>query len=516
MTQNIYITSPIYYVNDAPHIGHAYTSIACDALARFHQLNNDQVYFLTGTDEHGQKVEKSAIAKNLPPQQFCDEVSQKFRQLAQFLGLSNNDFIRTTETRHIFTVEKLWQILQENGYIYRGVYEGWYAVRDEAFYSADEIIDGKAPSGAEVSWHQEESYFFQLSAFQEKLLALYEAVPDFIQPVSRYNEVVSFVKSGLKDLSISRNSFTWGIKVPNDQRNIIYVWLDALTNYLSALDFAEQSPKYQQFWQEGKPIHIVGKDIIRFHAVYWPAFLMAANLNLPHTIYAHGWWTNSGQKISKSLGNIICPYQEIAYLQSKINSPTLSHDSSLPIAVDYFRYFLLKEVPFGNDGDYSQESLIKRINAELANNIGNLVQRCLTMVAKEFFAGLPVAKHSAFALFEPYRQQFFNAMQNFAYDKALGAIIDFASLINKQFNDTAPWNLKKHQQIAEMQLCLLHTTDAIRIIGIMLLPFIPTSAHKILDILNIAHNQRNFAHLATSWHDNQQISTVYPVFPRLQ
>jgi methionyl-tRNA synthetase len=519
MTKNIYITSPIYYVNDAPHIGHAYTSIACDTLARFYRLNNCQVYFLTGTDEHGQKVEKSAFLKNIPPQEFCDEVSQKFRQLTEFLNLSNNDFIRTTETRHTDNVVKFWQILYEKGYIYQGVYEGWYAVRDEAFYSADEIIDGKAPSGAEVTWHKEESYFFKLSAFQEKLLAFYETNPHFIQPISRYNEVVSFVKNGLKDLSISRNSFTWGVKVPNDTSNIIYVWLDALTNYLSALDFANNSLKYQQFWQEAIPLHIVGKDIIRFHAVYWPAFLMAANINLPHIIYAHGWWTNSGQKISKSLGNVICPYQEVAYLQNKLPPPALNfinQNSTLSIAVDYFRYFLLKEVPFGNDGDYSRNNLIKRINAELVNNIGNLVQRCLTMVSKEFSFGLPIASHSAISLCETYSQQFFTAMQKFSYDKALSAIIDFASLINKQFNDTAPWNLKKQNKISEMQQCLLQTTDAIRIIGIMLLPFIPTSAHKILDILNIASDQRNFLNLTTSWQDNHQISTFYPVFPRLQ
>jgi methionyl-tRNA synthetase len=516
MTKNIYITTPIYYVNDAPHIGHAYTSVACDALARFYRLYNHKVHFLTGTDEHGQKVEKSALVKNIQPQQFCDDVSQKFRQLASFLNLSNNDFIRTTETRHIKTVEKFWQILQDNHYIYKGVYEGWYAVRDEAFYAESEIINGKAPSGAEVTWHKEESYFFKLSAFQNKLLALYEAVPDFIKPISRYNEIVSFVKSGLKDLSISRNSFSWGIKVPNDEQNIIYVWLDALTNYLSALDFTNNSAQYQQFWQQGSPIHIVGKDIIRFHAVYWPAFLMAANINLPHTIYAHGWWTNSGQKISKSLGNVICPYQEVNYLQNKMLSSHLKPSDIQNIAIDYFRYFLLKEVPFGNDGDYSQESLVKRINAELVNNIGNLVQRCLTMVAKEFPTGLPANKHSAVALFEPYSQQFFDNMQNFAYDKALSVIIDFASVINKKFNDTAPWNLKKQEKISQMHECLLHTTDAIRIIAIMLLPFIPSAANKILDILNIHQNMRNFAFLTDSWSENHQILQVYPIFPRLQ
>jgi len=506
MTQNIYITSPIYYVNDVPHIGHAYTSIACDVLARFYRLSQQQVYFLTGTDEHGQKVEKSALAKNIPTQQFCDEVSQQFRHLAKTLKLSNNDFIRTSEDRHKQNVEKFWQILCDNGYIYKGTYEGWYAVRDEAFYSPDEIIDGKAPTGAEVAWHKEESYFFRLSAFQDKLLALYQAVPDFIRPHSRYNEVVSFVNSGLKDLSISRTSFSWGIAVPGDNSSVIYVWLDALTNYLSALDFVNNGDLYQQFWCNGKPLHIVGKDILRFHAVYWPAFLMAAGINVPFGIYAHGWWTNDGQKISKSLGNVIDPHQEIAFLQQQIND---QH-----IAIDYFRYFLLREVPFGNDGDYSRQALISRINAELANNIGNLIQRCFALLQKEFINYLPRPLHSAVALLEPYSQQFFTAMHNLSYDKALGAIIDFANLINKRFNDTAPWNLKKQNKISEMRECLLQTADAIRIIAILLASFLPHSATKILAIFALDINKINFANIFDIWQDGTMFNMPNQIFPR--
>ena len=320
-SKNFYITSPIYYVNDVPHIGHAYTSIACDAVARFKRLEDHNVFFLTGTDEHGQKVEKSALARGKNPREFCNEVSQKFRELAVLLNLSNDDFIRTTEERHKKCAQKFWEILEKNGWIYKDIYEGWYAVRDEAFYAKDELINGKAPSGAEVAWHKEESYFFKLSAFQEKLLTLYEAAPDFIRPQSRFNEVVSFVKSGLKDLSISRTSFSWGIPVPETTKHeargtkhVMYVWLDALTNYLSALGFPdEKNQLYQNFWVNAadSPIHMVGKDIVRFHAVYWPAFLMAANLNIPHSIYAHGWWTNEGQKISKSVGNVIYPHKQL-------------------------------------------------------------------------------------------------------------------------------------------------------------------------------------------------------------
>lgn len=521
MKSTFYITSPIYYVNDSPHIGHAYTSIACDCLARFRTLENYEVFFLTGTDEHGQKVEKSAIAKDKTPQEFCDQVSQKFRDLSSILNLSNNDFIRTTEVRHKKTVEKLWQILEKKGWIYKGVYEGWYAVRDEAFYGEDEVINGKAPTGAEVAWHKEESYFFKLSAFQEKLLALYDSVPDFIRPSSRYNEIVSFVKSGLKDLSISRNSFSWGIKIPNDEKSVIYVWLDALTNYISALDFAgensiENDPArkqnlFKKFWQDAtkSPIHIVGKDIVRFHAVYWPAFLMAAEVNLPYGIYAHGWWTNEGQKISKSVGNIIEPLAELKWLESC--------GCATETAVDYFRYFLLREVPFGNDGDYSREHLITRINSELANNIGNLVQRSLTMICKNCDYEIPSSSenHSR-VLIEPYLEDFFREFNNLSFDKAINAIIGFASLVNKKFNDSAPWNLKKENKISQMNSILYETAESLRLIAILLLPFVPFSANKILDLLNIEREQRNFSSLNYSFGAKHKINEPKAVFPRLE
>lgn len=510
MTANFYITSPIYYVNDSPHIGHAYTSIACDALARFHRLKSHQVFFLTGTDEHGQKVEKSALNKAKNPQQFCDEVSQKFRDLTEVLNLSNDDFIRTTEERHKKTVEKFWNILEKNGFIYKDVYEGWYAVRDEAFYGTDEIVDGKAPTGAEVTWHREESYFFRLSAFENKLLALYDAVPDFIRPSSRYNEIVNFVKSGLKDLSISRTSFSWGIKVPNDEKHVIYVWLDALTNYLSALGFAEENVNYKKFWNDAvhSPIHIVGKDIARFHAIYWPAFLMAAEINVPYGVYAHGWWTNEGQKISKSVGNVIDPIKEIEWIQS--------FGCENATAVDYFRYFLLREVPFGNDGDYSRTHLITRVNAELVNNIGNLVQRSLAMIYKNCDAKIPAGIEHSHTHIEPFIENYFQAFDDLAFDKAMQAVIDFANLVNKKFNDTAPWNLKKLGKIDEMNASLHETAESLRLIAILLAPFTPVSANKILDLLNVENNKRDFANLNNFLKVGHAINEPKAVFPRLE
>lgn len=514
-SKNFYVTSPIYYVNDVPHIGHAYTSIACDAVARFKRLEGFDVFFLTGTDEHGQKVEKSALAKDKNPQEFCDEVSAKFRELAKLLDLSNDDFIRTTEERHKKCAQKFWEILEKNGWIYKGTYEGWYAVRDEAFYAEDELVNGKAPTGAEVSWHKEESYFFKLSAFQEKLLTLYEAAPDFIRPQSRFNEVVSFVKGGLKDLSISRTSFSWGVKIPGSESHVMYVWLDALTNYLSALGFPdENSALYQKFWCNtvDSPVHMVGKDIVRFHAVYWPAFLMAANLNIPHSIYAHGWWTNEGQKISKSVGNVIDPLKELEWLES--------FGCSRETAIDYFKYFLLREVPFGNDGDYSRTSFVTRVNAELANNIGNLIQRSLSMIFKNCDGKIPEVdeklKNFVRTMAEVYCEAAFVSMRDFSFDKILSTITEFASSVNKNFNDAAPWNLKKENKISEMNSSLYVAAESIRLIAILLLPFVPASANKILDLLNIENSQRNFAALNNSLKAGHKINEPKAVFPRLE
>jgi methionyl-tRNA synthetase len=362
MDKRYYITTPIYYVNDAPHIGHAYTTLACDVLARFKRLDGYRVNFLTGTDEHGQKVEISARAMGMDPKAFTDKISENFRRLSQTLNFSNDDFIRTTEPRHTRSCQALWIKLVEAEEIYLGTYAGWYAVSDEAFYAESELEDGPdgkkiAPSGAVVEWVEEPSYFFRLSAWQDRLLAHYEANPDCIGPETRRNEVISFVRGGLKDLSVSRTTFKWGVPVPGDPDHIMYVWLDALTNYITAVGYPDtESESFSSFWPAD--LHMVGKDILRFHAVYWPAFLMAAGVAPPRRVYAHGWWTNEGQKISKRLGNVIDPFQLVQHY-----------------GLDQVRYFLLREVPFGNDGDFSHRAMVGRMNYDLANQFGNLAQR---------------------------------------------------------------------------------------------------------------------------------------------
>ena len=363
--QPFYITTPIYYVNDVPHIGHAYTTVACDVLARFMRLDGRDVKFLTGTDEHGQKVEKSAAKASDGTQEFVDRVSQNFRELAALMNISNDDFIRTTEDRHREACQGLWKAIQANSDdIYLGSYAGWYSVRDEAFYGEDELKDGAggkkiAPSGAEAEWVEEPSYFFRLSAWSDRLLEFYERNSDFILPESRRNEVLSFVKGGLRDLSISRTSFRWGVPVPDAPDHIMYVWMDALTNYITAAGYPDvDAADYKRYWPAD--VHMVGKDILRFHAVYWPAFLMAAGLEPPRRVFAHGWWTIEGEKMSKSLGNAIDP---VALIEK--------------YGLDPLRYFLMREVPFGNDGNFSREAFINRANGDLANDLGNLAQRVL-------------------------------------------------------------------------------------------------------------------------------------------
>ena len=371
MSATYYVTTPIYYVNDKPHIGHAYTTLACDVLARFKRLDDFDVMFLTGTDEHGQKVEAAAQKAGVTPQEFTDSVSQNFRDLTKMMNFSNDQFIRTTEPRHYAASQKIWNRLAERGHITLGAYEGWYSVRDEAFYTETELVDGKAPTGAPVEWVAEPSYFFNLSAWQDKLLAFYEENPDFVAPTSRFNEIKSFVKGGLKDLSISRTTFGWGVPVPNDPDHVMYVWLDALTNYLTATGWSEEGEgDYKALWPAN--LHMVGKDILRFHAVYWPAFLMAADLPLPARVFAHGWWTNEGQKISKSLGNVIDPVGLVE-----------------EFGLDQTRYFLMREVPFGRDGDFSRSAMIQRINSDLANDLGNLSQRSLSLISKNLDGVMP-------------------------------------------------------------------------------------------------------------------------------
>ena len=482
MTDNYYVTSPIYYVNDSPHIGHAYTSVACDVMARFMRLSGANVYFLTGTDEHGQKVEKSAEKKGLDPQSFTDEVSKRFRDLSSLLNLSNDDFIRTTEDRHKESAVAVWNKLKENGYIYLGKYSGWYAVRDEAFYAEKDLIDGKAPTGAPVEWVEEPSYFFALSKFQDKLLDFYKEFPGFVEPESRLNEVISFVKSGLLDLSISRTSFKWGIQIPEDSNHVMYVWLDALTNYISALGYStENDSLYKQFWPAD--LHIVGKDILRFHAIYWPAFLMAAGLPLPKKVVAHGWWTIEGEKMSKSLGNVIDPKQLVD-----------------EFGVDQTRYFLMREIPFGQDGNFSKLSMQNRVNSELANNIGNLSQRVLAFISKNTEAKLPkvdINKSYEETLLVNLGSKvilYKELMKKQKFNQALEVVIDIANNANSFIDEAAPWILRK-TDVKRMEEVLYILCETIRYIAILLLPFMPSSMEKLLDQLNVNLTDRCFSFL---------------------
>lgn len=490
MTKPFYITTPIYYVNDKPHIGHAYTSLACDVLARFKRLSGEEVYFLTGTDEHGQKIEKSAEKAGMDCQKFCDMNAALFQELAAKMQFSNDDFIRTTQERHKKGAQAFWEALR--AYIYLDKYAGWYAVRDEAYYQESELVDGKAPTGAEVEWVEEESYFFKLSEFTQPLLDFYTAHPGFVQPESRFNEVKRFVEGGLKDLSISRTTFKWGIPVPGDEKHVMYVWLDALANYLTALGY----PNTTAPWPAD--VHVVGKDILRFHAVFWPAFLMAANLPLPKKIVAHGWWTNEGQKISKSLGNVIDPLALIT-----------------EFGLDQTRYFLMREVPFGNDGNFSRDRMITVINSELANTIGNLCQRTLGFINKNCGAVFGSTAH----LEAPAATQgFMEALEQCQYHKALEEIQAIAVAANQYIDEQAPWKLKKENP-AQMEVVLVNLVHRIRDIALLLQPFMPSSAAKMLVLVGYSEEQANkgipFTELGKPLQPGTPLPTPAPIFPRI-
>ena len=485
MNKSYYVTTPIYYVNDAPHIGHAYTTLACDALARFKRLDGYDVHFLTGTDEHGQKVEKSAEAAGIDPQEFTNKVSQNFRDLADFMSFTHSDFIRTTEERHKKACQDIWHRLEESGDIYLGSYAGWYAVRDEAFYGEDELkksSDGTqiAPTGAPVEWVEEPSYFFRLSNWGERLLAFYDENPDFILPKTRRNEVISFVKGGLIDLSISRTTFNWGVSVPGDDQHIMYVWLDALTNYMTAVGFPDtEADLYKKFWPAD--LHMVGKDILRFHAIYWPAFVLSAGLPAPKRVFAHGWWTNEGEKISKSLGNVIDPIE-------LVNS----------YGLDQVRYFLLREVPFGNDGDFSRRAIVGRMNSDLANDYGNLVQRVLSMVHKNCNGILlepgPFSDADQ-VLLSAAKDALANVrakMDVQAFHEALEVVWVVIRQSNGYVDAQAPWKLKKEDP-ARMNTVLYTLAETIRHLAILTQPFMPNASAQILDQLSVPEDSRSFA-----------------------
>ncbi|MBT3557815.1 MAG: methionine--tRNA ligase [Rhodospirillales bacterium] len=509
--KRFYVTTPIYYVNDSPHIGHAYTTLACDVLARFKRLDGFDVMFLTGTDEHGQKVEKSAAAAGVAPQDFTNKVSQNFRDLADFMGFSHDDFIRTTEERHKKACQDIWKRLLERDEIYLGSYAGWYAVRDEAYYAESELTknaDGAfvAPSGAEVEWVEEPSYFFRLSNWGDRLLAWYDENPDCVMPKSRMNEVKSFIKGGLDDLSVSRTSFKWGIPVPGDDDHIMYVWMDALTNYITATGYPDlESDKFKAFWPAN--LHMVGKDILRFHAIYWPAFLMAAELAPPQRIYAHGWWTNEGEKISKSLGNVIDPI-----------------DLVNRYGLDQVRYFLLREVPFGNDGDFSHRAMIGRANSELANDLGNLAQRVLSMIAKNCDGRVPAMDEAAFTaddqkllgsahdLLEQVRAH----MDAQAFHEALETVWLVIRAANAYVDHQAPWKLRKEDPV-RMEQVLYTLAEVIRHVALILQPYMPESCGRMLDQLSIAPEHRSFeaSGPAQALKSGTELPKPEGVFPRL-
>ena len=483
MVKNFYITTPIYYPSAKPHMGHAYSSIIADFFARFKRIDGFDVHFLTGTDEHGLKIQRAAENKNIEPLEFCDQISQTFRDLSKTLNLSNTDFIRTTEERHKKSVQHLWSELEKNDDIYLSKYSGWYSISDEAFYNEDEIIDrdgGKIAniSGSPVEWIEEESYFFRLSKWQEKLLEYYEKNQNFISPKSRKNEVINFVKSGLKDLSISRKAFSWGIKVPNNPDHVIYVWLDALTNYISALNYPNTNDSlFKKFWPAS--VHMIGKDILRFHAIYWPAFLMAADIPLPEKIYGHGWILSGEEKMSKSKGNILDPLDIISVY-----------------GLDPLRYYLIKEVSFGNDGNISQDKLEDCINSDLANNYGNLCQRVTAFTEKNCSSTIPKIKDynkEDLIMLDKFtknltniREEIDNQNINFYISFIVSALFE----ANKYFNDQEPW--KKKDDKERMNTIVYTSLEMIRKISFMLYPIIPNSIEKALKIFNLDSGDINF------------------------
>ena len=482
MSKNFYITTPIYYPSGKPHMGHAYSSIIADVFARFKRLEGYKVLFLTGTDEHGLKIQREAEKNNKEPKLFCDELSKKFKDLSKVLNLSNDDFIRTTENRHHRSVEKLWNKLVDSGDIYLDKYSGWYSISDEAFYDEDEIkeVEGRKvsiSSGSKVEWVEEESFFFKLSAWSKDLLKHYEVNQDFISPKSRRNEVIKFVEKGLKDLSVSRTSFSWGIKVPKNNKHVIYVWLDALTNYLSALNYADlNDEKYKTFWPAN--IHIIGKDILRFHAIYWPAFLLAAKIPLPNKVFGHGWILSDDKKMSKSVGNILDPIEIIKNY-----------------GTDQLRYYLVKEVSLGNDGSVSMQNLCNCINNDLANNYGNLCQRVFSFIKKNCsnkipkFDSLSDEDNKLLNDLKDNIPNLINLMNEQNLNDYIKNVINYSFNANKYFNDSEPWKTKNSNP-NKMQSIIHTICEHIKNISILLSPIIPIASDKVLNSMNVKKEER--------------------------
>ncbi|MEQ1900448.1 MAG: methionine--tRNA ligase [Devosia sp.] len=492
MTRNAYyITTAIAYPNGEPHIGHAYEMVATDAIARWRRLEGREVLFLTGTDEHGLKMVQTAEREGIPTQALADRNSGRFKDLAAALGLSNNDFIRTTEKRHHLASQEIWRRMtaSNNGDIYQSTYKGWYSVRDEAYFDESELTttpDGKklAPSGAEATWVEEPSYFFRLSAYQERLLKLYDAQPDFIAPKERRNEIISFVKGGLQDLSISRTTFNWGIPVPDAPGHVMYVWIDALTNYITGAGFPDDNgEKFKTFWPAD--LHVIGKDIIRFHTVYWPAFLMSAGLEVQKRVFAHGFLTSEGKKMSKSLGNVVDPFALVE-----------------EFGADPVRYYFLREISWGQDGDWGREKFVNRNNADLANNFGNLAQRSLAMIAKNFGGVMPPRQQGSgednkiVSEMTTAVERMEAAMVTEQLHEAAGELVAALSLANLYFADQAPWG--KKDDPARMGAILATTADVLRRAAIAAQPFVPLAAGKMLDLLAVPNDHRMLDHALDS------------------
>ena len=512
MTSTLLISTAIPYANGAPHIGHAYERIATDAIARFHRLDGRDVLFVTGMDEHGLKVQQTAHRQNLSPAAFVDRIAEEFEAMGRLLDAPTDDFVRTTEPRHRIATQALWDRMVTNGDIYLSNYAGWYSVRDEAYYDAAELTEtpeGKrAPTGTPVEWVEEASYFFRLSQYADKLLALYDERPDFIVPAQYRNEIVSFVKRGLADLSISRTTFDWGIPVPGDPAHVMYVWVDALTNYITATGYPEAAAPRAKYWRPDREghsvVHVIGKDITRFHAIYWPAFLMSAGVPVPSQIVVHGFLFNRGEKMSKSVGNVIDP---AALVQA--------------YGVDPLRYFLLRETPFGQDGSYSHEAIVARINADLANDLGNLAQRSLSMIAKNCDGRMPTrgvlgdADRAILAEADGIGAKARAAMKDFALHLVLAEIWRVVADANRYFAGQEPWALRKSDP-SRMETVLAVTAEVLRHVAIFAQPVMPDKMAALLDALGVAPDARNFAHATDAYAVPAQQVLAPPtgLFPR--
>ena len=506
MTQPPYlISTAIPYANGAPHIGHAYERIAADVMARFARLDGRDVLFITGMDEHGQKMQQTAAREGITPQQLADRTAAQFEQLGEDLNARADDIVRTTQARHRIAVQDMWKRMEANGDIYLAKYSGWYSVRDEAYYDEDEIEvrEGKRFSlktSTLVEWVEEESYFFKLSAYAGRLLQHYADNADFIVPENYRNEITSFVKRGLKDLSISRTTFDWGVPVPGAPNHVMYVWVDALTNYLTATGYPDQASPRAHFWPAAA--HVIGKDITRFHAIYWPAFLMSAQLPLPQQIVVHGFLFNKGEKMSKSTGNV------------------LSHrDLVERYGVDPVRYFFMREVPYGQDGSYSHDVIAGRMNADLANDLGNLAQRSLSMINKNCNGQLPgvgplsVSDSAMLVMADGMLTEVRAQHSNYAISKAMDVIWKVVAEANRYFAGEAPWALKKTDP-ARMETVLYVTAEVLRMVGLLVQPYVPQSAAKLLDALAVPENARGFDSFGQRLRPGTPLPPPLPIFPR--